>query len=68
MQFTKRVHVTSWDTDSECRALTAALRLEQVQNGHKKSGKHIVFKSLRQETQLSVLGTLSKGLYTKGDI
>ena len=56
--------VTGWDTDSDYRALTAALWLEQVENGHKKSGKHVVFKSLRQETQLSVLGTFWGGLYT----
>ena len=30
--------VTSRDTDSDYRALTAALWLEQVENGHKKSG------------------------------
>ena len=50
--------VTGRDTDSKDRALTAALWLEGVENGHKKSGKHIVFKSLRQETQLSVSGML----------
>ena len=47
------------------RALTAALWLEEVENEHKKSGKHVVFKSLQQETQLSVLGTLSGGFIYK---
>ena len=61
-------NVTGRDTDSKDRALTAALWLEQVENGHKKSGEHVVFKSLRQETQLSVLGTLWGGLYTETDV
>jgi hypothetical protein len=58
------VNVTGWDTDSVCRALTAALWLEMKKMDEKRRENAAIQVPKRQETQLVVLKTISKSLYT----
>jgi hypothetical protein len=46
------------------RALTAALWLEEVENGRRREGEAAIIVSLEQETQLRVLQSTEESLYT----